>query len=128
VDKKALIITDGTESISNIANMINEALSGFDAQVCSGEAFEGTSLLAADVFFIGCEKSSPESFSYLEDMLAHINLASRKCGVFTTEEKSLSYLCGIVESCEARLGAPLHAASKEIDKAALKKWAQKVTE
>jgi len=122
VSKKALIITDGTDSIENVAKSISEELDDFKVKVCSADKFEGTDLLSADIFFIGCERPSHPSFSYLEKMLAHINLAARKCGVFTVKEKTLDYLCGIVNACEAKSGAPLLVVSKIINKPALKKW------
>ena len=122
MSKKALIITDGTESIQNIARLISDALKGFNVKLCSGENFEGTDLLPADVFFLGCEKPNPPSFDYLEKMLSHINLASRKCGVFSVTEKPLKYLCDIVKDCEADLGSTLHVVSEKIPVPELNKW------
>jgi len=98
---KALIITDGTDSIKSIAKLIKESLKGIKTTVCSADKFEGTDLLAADVFFIGCQNPSPSSFSYLEEILAHINLAARKCGIFSDNSKVIKYLKGIVKDCEA---------------------------
>jgi len=126
VSKKVLIVTDGSESIKKIARDISDVLSGFNVKTCSADKFEGTDLLPVDVFFLGCEQSSPSSYSYLEDMLSHINLASRKCAVFSVKGNTLNYLCGIVKDCEADLGAPLHVVSKEINKTALKKWVNTV--
>jgi len=122
VSYTALIITDGTDSIKNITRLISGELNDTKVKTCSAQDFTGAELLPADVFFIGCENPSPSSFSYLEEMLNHINLASRKCGVFSVNLKTLKYLCNIVKDCEADLGAPLHVASKEIDKTKLKKW------
>ena len=123
---KALIITDGTDSIKNITQLISGELNGTMVKTCSAQDFTGEELLPVDVFFIGCENPSPSSFSYLEEMLNHINLASRKCGVFSVNFKTLKYLCNIVKDCEADLGAPLHVASKEINKSLLKKWINSV--
>jgi len=118
----ALIITDGTSSIDNIAKLISEELNNFKVKICSSDKFEGTDLLPADVFFIGCENPSPASFSYLEKMLAHINLASRICAYFSVKEETLDYLYGIVKDCEPKLRTPLLVLSKEIKKDLLKKW------
>ena len=126
MSKKALIITDGTEAIKKIALNISDALTGFTVKVCSADKFEGTDLLPADVFFLGCERNSPSSFSYIEEMFKHISLASRKCSVFSVNLKTINYLCALVKDCEASLGAPLHVVSKEIDKSALKKWADSI--
>jgi len=126
VSKKALIITDGTESIDAIACLIAAALPDYKVKICSGHNFEGTDLLPVDVFFIGCESSSPRLFSYFEDLLSHINLASRKCGVFSVNEKSLKYLCAIVEDCEASLGSPLYVSSKPAPVKELEKWVRTI--
>jgi len=117
--KKILIITDGTESIQLIANSISDAMEGCKVAVCSAEKFEGTDLLPVDTFILGCEKPNPPSFAYLQEMLSHINLASRICGVFSTNEKALRYLRGIVKDCEAELKEPLLITDS---KPSLKKW------
>jgi len=120
--QKALIITDGTESIKSIAKEISAILTGFSVKICPAEKFDGTDLLPAQIFFLGCEKSEPSSFVFLEEMLSHINLASRKCGLFSVKEKTLKYLRGILKDSEADLGEPLVAENGEIKKPALKKW------
>jgi len=130
--RKALIITDGTEEIKAAANNISGALSDFalsdfDVNICEAGNFKGTDLLPANLFIIGCEKSNPASFAYLKEFLLHINLASRKCGVFSTNEKTLKYLCGLVKDCEADLGEPL-SLNSETNKSALKKWLKGITE
>jgi hypothetical protein len=119
--KKALIITDGTEEINAAAKVISGALDDYKVIVREAEKFSGTDLLPADLFIIGCEKPDPASFAYLKEFLLHINLASRKCGVFSTKEKTLKYLCGMVKDCEASLGEPL-SVNDEFKKAAVKKW------
>jgi len=126
VSKKALIVTDETEQVKKIAMYISDALAGFTVKICSADKFEGTDLLGADVFFLGCAQNSPSSFSYIEKMLKHINFASRKCAVFTTDLKTINYLCSIVKDCEASLGAPLHVVSKEPEKSALNNWVKSV--
>jgi len=125
---KALIITDGTESIQFIAQIIKESLNGggtnakikIKTTICAAENFQGNELLPTDIFFIGCEKSSPSSFKWLEDFLAHINLASRKCGIFSVKAKSISYLKSILKDSEADIGEPLLA--ETVKKADVKKW------
>lgn len=123
---KALIITDGTAKIENIAHSISSVLNDYSVKICAAQKFEGTDLLPADVFFIGCEKSSPSSFSYIEVMLSHINLASRKCGIFSVNEDTIKYLRGIVEDCDAALGSVLYVKNEEIDKSALKNWVETI--
>ena len=125
--KKALIITDGTDSIHSIAKLIKDSLLEFDVIISSAQNFDGTDLLAADVFFIGCKKAKPSSFAYLVQMLSHINLASRKCGVFSVKEKTLKYLCKILKDCEADTGAPLYVKSKKVPKLPLKNCVDGIT-
>ena len=120
--EKVLIITDGTESIQSIARSIENALTDYNTELCSGDVFSGTDLLPAERFFIGCEKPHPASFAYLAKMLAHINLAGRKCGVFSTNEKALKYLSGLVKDSEAVLGQPFMAANGEVHQPSVKKW------
>ena len=122
VSKIAIIITDGTEVIKQIANSISDALDGFRVKIYPAEEFVGNDLLPADIFFIGCEKSSPPSFDYLEDFLSHINLASRKCGVFSVKEKVNKYLLSLLRDSEADAGEPLVAEDGKIKDKAVKKW------
>ena len=117
-----MLVTDGTDSIQVLAKSIAGALTGCQVKICAAELFEGTDLLPVEVFFLGCEKPNPASFAYLSDMLAHINLAGKSCGVFSTSAKALKYLSGLVKSCEAALGEPLLAKDGAIKTADLKKW------
>jgi len=120
--KRVLIVTDGTDPIKAIAESIASCLTGSEVKICSAESFAGTDLLPAHVFFLGCEDPNPDSFNYISQMLAHINLAGRRCGVFSSNNKALKYLSGLVKSCEAVLGEPLLAGNGEIKQADLKKW------
>jgi len=122
VSKKALIITDGTESINSLAEPIKNALTGFDVKIRNAEKFEGTDLLPADIFFIGCEKPSVPSFAYLEEMLSHINLSSRKCGIFSVNQKALKYLSGILKDCEADLGETMLSTDGGYQQSDIDKW------
>ena len=124
---KVLIITDGNEEIQSIAHLINKSLPDFKIKICSAEDFEGKEILPVDVFFIGCVLPSPSCFNFFELMLSHINLAPRKCGLFSINSESIKYLQSIVKDCEADIGTPLLTSkitnSKgEIKEAELKKW------
>ncbi|MDR3020122.1 MAG: hypothetical protein LBU66_04385 [Treponema sp.] len=119
---KAIIITDGTESIQSIAKSISDSLSGFNAAIIPCDKFMGNDLLPADVFFIGCENPNPDSFSYLEKLLLHINLASRKCGIFSTKEKTIKYLKSILNSCEAEVRDPLIINNEKINSKDINRW------
>ena len=122
MSKKALIITDGTESINSLAEPIKKALTGFDVKIRNADKFEGTDLLPADIFFIGCEKPSPSSFAYLEEMLSHINLASRKCGIFSVNQNALKYLGDILKDCEAALGETMFSSDGGYQQSEMDKW------
>jgi hypothetical protein len=121
--KKALIITDGTKTIRSAALHIKESLGGgYKVKICPAKRFIGTDLLAADIFFIGSKKAKPKSFAALDEMLSHINLASRKCGIFSINEKAINYLRGILEAGEADFKEPLLVSEEEIKKSTVNKW------
>jgi hypothetical protein len=117
----ALIITDESEAVRRAAKTISDALEGIKVKICTAQTFQGTDILPADLFFIGCEKPKPEAFAYLEDMLSHINFALKKCGVFSTKQNTLKYLAKIIKDCDAKTGEPLLIAG-ETKKADIKKW------
>ena len=132
-----LIITDGTESIQKAAVAIKESLSGISktskikAKICCAGDFKGEELLPADVFFVGCEQPSPPSFSWLREMLSHINLASRKCGIFGLNKKSNDYLLSILKDSEVKTGESLITqtiidAKGKIKTSEIKKWTKQI--
>jgi len=126
VEKKALIITDGTESIQSAAKIIFDALTEFNVKTCTAVNFEGTDLLPADIFFLGSENPKHESFAYLEDLLSHINLASRKCGIFSTNENAIQYLRGILKDSDADLSELLLVMGNEEKKSIIENWLSKL--
>jgi len=122
---KALIITDGTKPIRSVALLIKDALSnGYKVKICSAKKFAVTDLLPADIFFIGCKRAKPKSFAGLDEFFAHVNLASRRCGIFSINEKSLKYLKSMLADSEANLGEPLLVSEDEVEKSAsnINKW------
>ncbi|MDR1839254.1 MAG: hypothetical protein LBQ93_06700 [Treponema sp.] len=122
---KALIITDGTKPIRSIALLIKDSLSnGYKVKICPAKKFIVTDLLPVDIFFIGSKRAKPKSFAGLEEFFAHINLASRRCGIFSFNEKSLNYLRGILTDSEANPGEPLLVSEDEIEKSTgkINKW------
>jgi len=122
--KKALIITDGTKTIRSVALLIKNALADYKVKICPVKRFAVTDLLPADIFFIGSKRAKPKSFAGLQEFLAHINLASRRCGIFSINEKSLNYLKGILADSEANYGEPLFIPEDEVEKSTNKinKW------
>ena len=126
VGKKALIITDTADLIQSSAKIISDALTEFNVKICTAENFAGTDLLPSYIFFIGCENPEHKSFARLEDMLLHINLASRKCGIFSTNENALQYLSGILKDSEANLGEPLLLTENKERKSTIKTWLSKL--
>ena len=111
--KNVLILTDGHAEVVEMARGIAAALKGNNVSIKYASEFKGTDLLPAETFFLGCEKPEPYSFAYLDDLLKHINLAGRPCGVFTSgSKKTAKYLAGLVKNCEAALNPePLLAGS-----------------
>jgi hypothetical protein len=124
IKRTALIVTDGTDSITKIADAISAELDGFQTLIRSAESFSGTDLLPAGVFFLGCEKPGQPSFAYITEMLKHVNLAGRSCGVFSSGKKALKFLSDLVKDCEAAAAEPFLAEGGEASPAVLKKWVQ----
>jgi hypothetical protein len=120
--KTVLIVTDGADSTTKIANDLAAALKGHKVSVKTASGFAGTDLLPADVFFIGCEAPGPASFSYLAELLRHINLAGRACGIFSSgTEKTVNYLSGLLGESEAALNPEPFLAGLN-----LKAWAETI--
>ena len=130
--KKALIITDGTATTEYLAGIIagiinGQPPSGYSAAVIQAENFYGSDILPVHAFFLGCEEPKPASFCYTEDLLKHINLSGRRCGVFSADNKALKYLSGIISSCEAKAGKPLLAKKGRVeDHGKTQKWIQSI--
>jgi hypothetical protein len=122
--KNVLIVTDGAASTMKAAEQIAAELSGSQVVIRTASEFAGTDILPAEVFFLGCEAPNPPLFAYLEELLRHINLAGRRCGIFSPQsEKAANYLAGLVKDCEASVGEPF--VSPE-DGAGLKKWIKSI--
>jgi hypothetical protein len=121
--KTVLIITDGPDQVGKIADSIAAALKGNTVTIKAASEFAGTDILPVEVFFIGCETPKPASFSYLSDLLKHINLAGRSCGIFSPQsETAAAYLTGLLKDSEAALNPkPLFAKTADISA-----WAEKV--
>lgn len=124
--KKALIITDGTKQIRSIALAIKNTLSDYKVKICPAKRFSAEILLPVDFFFIGSKRPKPRSFAYLQEFFAHVNLASRKCAIFSINEKALNYLSGILQDSEADLKDPLLMPDEEVNKDTVEKWLKKV--
>ncbi|MDR0656976.1 MAG: hypothetical protein LBG22_11735 [Treponema sp.] len=122
--KYVLIVTDGADSTVRIAEQIASELKKHDVVVRKVSDFAGTDILPADAFFLGCEQPNPPSFAYLSELLRHINLAGRPCGVFSPDSaKALTYLTGLVRDCEAVPGEPFMAKDGA---AGLKQWVKSI--
>jgi len=121
--KNVLIVTDGTPKTEKIAADIAGALNGNKVLTKTAAEFVGNDLLPADAFFLGCENTAPDSFAYLTDLLKHINLAGRPCGVFSSgTKKTAGYLAGLVKDCEASLNPEFLTGPVS----GIKNWAQNV--
>ncbi|MCL2478144.1 MAG: hypothetical protein FWF22_01485 [Treponema sp.] len=104
--RTVLIVTDGSKKVAIMAESIAGALQGKKVQIREASVFNGTDLLAADIILIGCQKATPDSFDYLDELLQHVNLAGRSCGIFSpASKKAVQYLAGMLRSSEALLKA-----------------------
>ena len=122
--KTVLIVTDGSAGVAKLAGEIAAALKGNKVSMKAASDFKGNDILPVDAFFLGCEKPRPASFAYLTDLLKHINLAGRPCGVFSSgSEKATKYLAGLVKDCEAALNPEPLVADDGLD---IGNWAQSV--
>ena len=121
--RRVLIVTDGSELTQKTARALSDVLDAYRVVLCQASDFEGTDLLPAWAFFLGCQGPEPPEFAYLAEMLTHINLAGRRCGVFSAAPKALDYLAALVRDSEAILGEPLLVKDTIPKSAALKKWA-----
>jgi hypothetical protein len=121
--KNVLIVTDGSPETEKMAADIANTLKGNKVLAKTASEFAGNDILPADAFFLGCEKPAPESFAYITDLLKHINLAGRSCGVFSPGSKrTAGYLAGLVKDCEAALNPELLTGTSPL----IKNWAQNV--
>ena len=123
--KNVLIIIDGSEETAKMAAEIVTALEDNIVAVKTASEFKGNDILPAEAFFLGCEHPKPDSFAYLTDLLKHINLAGRPCGVFSPgSTKAAEYLSALVHDSEATLNQePLFSGSGgDI----VKKWAKNI--
>jgi hypothetical protein len=121
--KSVLILTDGAPGTEKIAADIAETLKGSKVVTKTASEFAGNDILPADAFFLGCENPAPESFAYITDLLKHINLAGRTCGVFSPgTKKTTGYLAGLVKDCEAALNPEFLTGTLPN----VKNWAQNV--
>ncbi|GMO42284.1 MAG: hypothetical protein Ta2B_22490 [Termitinemataceae bacterium] len=112
MEKKYLVIIDEDKSTRSAALAIVSHLIGRNVKIVNAASFEGIDILGQDYLFFGCANPKPSSFAYLENLLRHINLAGRKCGVFSASKtngiKSIQYLTSIVKDSEVKLlGKPL---------------------
>lgn len=118
------MVTDGTDSVHGLAAGIAGELKENHVVILGGLDFSATDLLPADLCFFGCDEVKPASFSGLEDVLRHINLAGRSGGIFTAgSEKNTAYLRGLVQDSELDIGAEDFVGEKGGD---LKSWVQEV--
>ena len=123
VEKTALIVTDGTENMEEVAKSISLSLEDFKVILLSAKKFTGTDLLSANLFFLGAENPDPPSFSYVQKLLAHINLAGRPCGIFSGSQKTAEYLRTIVKDSELKLYP-----EPFLGKGDVQAWTKKITD
>ena len=124
--KTILIVIDEADSTLKMAQKIVFALSDCNVLMRNASQFNPTELLGADVCFFGCEKPKPVSFAALEQVLLHINLAGRPCGLFSQgQENAISYLKTIIKDSEISLVTEPCRSDKAND---IKTWTNTVIE
>jgi hypothetical protein len=119
-------VIDGTDIVKKVSDEVSAALEGYQTVVRTAESFVGTDLLPAHAFFLGCSTLKPASFSYIAEMLSHINLSGRPCGVFSPDKKALQYLSGLVKDSGAAEGKPLLVEGGVVDPPQTQKWVQEI--
>jgi hypothetical protein len=125
--RKMLIILDNgavTRKVTeNIAAILGTApFENWSAAVTSVKDFSPTMILSANAFLLGCEKPELPEFTGVKELLKHINLAGRPCGVFSSQAGAVKYLSGLVHDSEAALGSPFVVEKGEVDGRKVKKW------
>ncbi|MDR1143341.1 MAG: hypothetical protein LBK77_03865 [Spirochaetaceae bacterium] len=103
MNKAALIITDDAANTRTMAKTIAASLADWRVTVVTAGDFKGTHLLPAALCFLGAEAPNPPSFTYLETMLGHINLAGRVFAFFAGSPQAAEYLRRITRDSEASL-------------------------
>ncbi|GHV88159.1 hypothetical protein AGMMS50267_05190 [Spirochaetia bacterium] len=104
--KRILIVTDGAKPTIALAKRIAAKAArmihaGRAPTIVSAGDFTATDILPAVLCFFGCEQPHPPSFAHLEEVLRHINLAGRPCGLFSPgSADAIGYLSGIVRDAE----------------------------
>jgi hypothetical protein len=129
--KKVMILTDNSDSIQPIANSIAAVIGDYpryQTAIINAEEFKGVELLPTCAFFLGCENPKPPSFAYIEDMLEHINLAGRPCGIFSSNSGAIQYLSVLVKASEAAVDKPFLTLSGKDMGEELQKWVRSVVE
>jgi hypothetical protein len=125
--KNVLILTDGSGSVRRMGEGIAGELRGEQVALVDGGDLSGTDILPAEFFFFGCEAPHPPSFAYLEQVLRHINLAGRGCGLFSPRsEEALRYLADLIVDAELALrGEPFLGEHRE-NREDLARWVRAI--
>jgi hypothetical protein len=124
--KTVLIVIDGTDIVKKVSDEVSTALEGYQTVVRTAESFVGTDLLPAHAFFLGCGALKPASFSYIAELLSHINLSGRPCGVFSPDKKALQYISALVKDSGAATGKPLLVKGGIVDPPQTQKWVKEI--
>ena len=129
--QQIIIIIDDAEYSQNMAKTIAGIIEtfpekGYDVSIAAAEKFSATDLLPAKIFFVGCETPKPASFSYIDELMEHINFAGRSCGVFSSDDKAIEYLAAMISNTGASVA--VMPAKEEKTEAKLKAWIQSVIE
>jgi hypothetical protein len=122
--KNALILTDDSGSARDLAGRIAAEMRGVTVRILTASHFTGRDLLPADYCFFGCEQPHPPEFAYLEELLEHINLVGRPCGVFSPDSaEALRYLANLTGPSELALNPePLLGGALKMSASTIQQW------
>jgi hypothetical protein len=105
--KRVLIVTDGADPVRKLADRIEKAMPKAFVTAKAAAEFIGSDILSAEICIFGCETPRPASFAHLEEVLLHINLVGRPCGLFSPlSSGAVQYLSGIVRDSELAVWEP----------------------
>jgi hypothetical protein len=124
--KRVLIVTDGADPTQKIAGQIAAELESCQVVMKAAAGFSGTDILPAEIIFLGCQNPDPPSFAYLADLLQHINLVGRPCGLFSPGSgKAAKYLTDLCRASELAIRAkPLVSKGGVVPSGVLRHWVE----
>jgi hypothetical protein len=104
--KKYLILADNNTASRRTILAIVNVLFGRDVRIVYTGDFSGTDLLPCDFLFLGFAKTNSAQCLYIQETFKHINLAGRKCALFSPLNdggKTIRFLTDLIKDSEIKL-------------------------